>query len=72
LTTIEKRNEMDLFLLIAPNLLAIELTIIIGCLATEWLDVLKDWAIEAIERDCREEVIRSTAWTTIVQFEVER
>ncbi len=33
---------MELFLLIAPHLLNIELTIIICCLTTEWLDLLKD------------------------------
>lgn len=33
---------MELFLLIAPYLLSIELTIIVACLATEWVDVICD------------------------------
>lgn len=63
---------MELFLLIAPNLLGIELIIIIGCLATEWLDLLKEWSLEAIERDYRQAVENNNLWIEMIKFEAQK
>lgn len=63
---------MDLFLLIAPNLIGIELTIIIGCLATEWLDLLKEWSIEAIERDYRQAIWSNHLVLAMIKFEEQK
>lgn len=60
---------MELFLLIAPHLLAIELIIIFACVATEWLDLLKDWSLEAIERDYRQAIENNNLWIEMIKFE---
>lgn len=39
---------MEIFLLIAPYLVMIELTVIACCLVNQWLDVCKDWHLSRI------------------------
>lgn len=52
---------MSTFLLIAPYLLTIELIVIAGCLAIEWLDLLKEWSFEVIENN--------HFWIEVIKFE---
>lgn len=39
---------MEIFLLIAPYLVMMELAVIACCLVNQWLDVFKDWHIEKL------------------------